>query len=247
MILRYLWMSGLGLVFLMISANSFGLMDQWIGPVWPVSKIQVFGKTQHVSQQTISAVTKKYINQSFFSFKVKALKKDLSGVPWIKSVSVRRQWPDTVRVVVREQEVLASWNGKYLINRQKELFESDELLADELVQIRGPEGMHAYLLDQSVILQRQFGQYGLRLASLTLSERRALELQLSNGVNFVFGRVHRVGESGSAISKFLTAYQHGLDAKMGRVKTVDMRYTNGFSVTWKEGRKNSNHNKIQSG
>ena len=229
---------------LFLAMNWLGIAKAWTPVIWPVTKIVVMGKMDHISPETMKGVTKKYLNEGFFSFDVDSLKADLLKLAWVKQVSVRREWPDQVKVMVQEQKAIASWNGKYLVNVQGQLFESDDLLPGEVVEISGPEGMHKYLLSQCQDLQSQFSDYGLRLAKLSLNQRRALEMQLGNGVNFVFGRVHGVNESGLAISKFLLAYSHGLSNKMNRVKTVDMRYTNGFSVRWRSERGKSNYRNL---
>lgn len=242
MMLRYTWYVGFCTVLLVVMLSWSGIARSWLPTFWPVTKVKVVGKIEHISPETMKKVTAKYLNTGFFGFDVESLKRDVQNLSWVKEVSVRRGWPDSVSIMVHEHKAVASWNDRYLINTQGELFESDDLLPGKVVDIRGPEGMHRSLLEQCQELQAQFGIHGLRLAKLSLNKRRALEMRLGNGVNFVFGRVHGVNESGSAISKFLLAYDHGLNAKMNQVKTVDMRYTNGFSVRWRLGRKKYKQN-----
>ncbi|MDH5324295.1 MAG: FtsQ-type POTRA domain-containing protein [Gammaproteobacteria bacterium] len=247
MVLRYTWYLGIGIVVTAVILNWTAATKDWVPVFWPVTKIKIVGDVSHVGEKTLEQTVGEYLNNGFFTTDVESLQESVQGLAWVESASVRRLWPDTIQINVEERQAVASWNGQYLISNHGELFESEDMLEGAVVQIRGPEGMHRYMLDQCQDLQVQFGKHGLELTHLTLNERRALEMRLANGVKFVFGRVHGINESGSVISKFLLAYQHGLKAKMDRIRTVDMRYTNGFSVRWRKEQRNNNQNHSISG
>lgn len=240
MVLRFVWYVGIGLVLTALILNWNTATKDWVPVLWPVTKIKIVGDVKHITANTLETAVSEYLNTGFFTTDVDALQDAVMGLSWVEKASVRRLWPDTVQVKIVERQAVASWNGKYLISDRGELFESDDLLEDSVVQIQGPDGMHHYMLEQCQDLQTQFGKYGLELTHLALNDRRALEMRVANGVRFVFGRVHSINESSSVISKFLLAYQHGLKAKMDRISTVDMRYTNGFSVRWRDEQRNNN-------
>lgn len=67
-----------------------------------------------------------------------------------------------------------------------------------------------------------------------LNERRALEVDLSNGIQIKFGRINASVDLFSAAARFLNAYEDSLKGQEEKISVVDLRYTNGFAVQWKK-------------
>ena len=73
----------------------------------------------------------------------------------------------------------------------------------------------------------------MRLTALSLDARGAWELRLDNGVTVRFGR-RQVDER---FERFLTVALHMICQRAADIAYVDMRYTNGFAVGWRSGRR----------
>jgi len=102
------------------------------------------------------------------------------------------------------------------------------------VNVSGPEGTQHLLMDHYFAIENLFRDVGLRIASVNINERRALEIVLTDGVQLLLGRVKNNEESVEEVQRFVNAYKGSLSPKFADVALVDLRYTNGLAVRWKQ-------------
>ena len=162
---------------------------------------------------------------------VHAVKLAAESVPWVDRASVRRVWPDTLVVEIEEQIPLAYWGSgtATLLNTRGEPFHPAAVPAG-LPRLGGPEGMEQVVAARYQTLSRQLAELNLAVVELQLSPRRAWALRLDNGLRLSLGR-----EAGpEALARFVTVYPQVLARQVERMQGVDLRYTNGFSVRWKD-------------
>lgn len=200
----------------------------------PFNTIQIYGELAWTDRDQLNQLVLDNIDGGFFSLNIKNLKKNLEDQAWIKSVAIRRVWPDVLQITANEQQPLAIWNGGAVINKQGELFDPlDQELPKYLVKVAGPEGSHQRLMDHYFAIEQPLLDVGLRVASLDINERRALQVILTNGVRLLLGRVRNEEESAEEVRRFVKAYKGMLSPKIGQIALVDLRYTNGLAVRWK--------------
>jgi cell division protein FtsQ len=70
----------------------------------------------------------------------------------------------------------------------------------------------------------------MQISRLELDERRALHLQLEGGVQLELGRV----STWQRLQRFARAYPAVFEGRMDKLQRVDLRYSNGFSVYWRQ-------------
>jgi cell division protein FtsQ len=80
-------------------------------------------------------------------------------------------------------------------------------------------------------VQPRLVEAGMRLASLTMDERGAWELQLENGVRLRLGRAH-IEER---FDRFMVAASRIVAARATEISYVDLRYSAGFAIGWRPG------------
>jgi len=212
----------------------------------PFRTIQVYGQLKWMDKDELNALVLKDIDGGFFSLNVDDLKQSLEKQPWIKTVAIRRAWPDVLQLTVTEQQPVAVWNNEFVINREGELFAPGaQQLPEYLVQVSGPSGMHQTLMAYYFALAAQAEDVGLRIAAISVNERRALQVILSNGIRLLLGRVRNTAESEEEMQRFIYAYKANLSPKLDHIQLVDLRYTNGLAVRWKQ-QSEKNQNQTQS-
>jgi cell division protein FtsQ len=72
---------------------------------------------------------------------------------------------------------------------------------------------------------------GLRLTALRLDPRGAWEMDLSNGVTVRLGRA----QVDQRTDRFIRVAAQVIAGRAADIAHVDMRYSNGFSIGWREG------------
>ncbi|MGA1730758.1 MAG: cell division protein FtsQ/DivIB, partial [Steroidobacteraceae bacterium] len=80
-------------------------------------------------------------------------------------------------------------------------------------------------------IQERLGHQGLRLKALTLDERGAWEMELTNGVLVRLGR----NQVDQRTERFIRVASQVIAGRAAEVSHVDMRYSNGFSIGWRNG------------
>lgn len=201
----------------------------------PFKSIQVFGELNWMDREKFNALILQKINGGFFSLDISELKTTLEDQPWIESVAIRRVWPDVLQITANEQQPVAVWNGEQVINDKGQLFAPlNQDLPRYLVKVSGPSGAHHMMMGHYFEIEKLLQGAGLKVASLTVNERRALQIILTDGVRLLLGRVRNVEQSAEEVQRFISAYDKTLSNRFDQVMLVDLRYTNGLAVRWKQ-------------
>lgn len=197
---------------------------------FPVTRLVVEGEFLKVTQQEVKGAVLPHLAAGFFGFDVTAVRDVVRALPWIDWVDVERQWPETVRVRVIEQQAIARWGGGGLINARGQLFEPEEATYPPgLPQLRGPVRSHGQVAEQYQRLARQLIMVKLRVTELHLDERRAWTAVMDNGLRLVLGRA----TDRARLQRFIRVYPKTLAMRVEQVEQVDLRYPNGFAVRWR--------------
>ena len=204
----------------------------------PIRAVQVKGEFRYLDQAELHAALGGPASGGFFNVDVRAVKQAAESLPWVDRASVRRIWPDTLRVTVVEQVPMARWRGDEgdtaLVNVRGELFAPAGVNAPELATLplfHAPDGAAETVAARYQRLSAPLAELGLSVRELGFDQRRAWRLRLDNGVQLLLGR----GGGEMVLERFVTAWPLALAARSEAIERVDLRYTNGFAVRWKPG------------
>jgi cell division protein FtsQ len=195
----------------------------------PIRKIRVQGALVHVNEAMLRNSVVDKVQGGYFNIDVAFLRKTVEQLPWVKTSAVRRVWPDTVVISVVEQQPLANWAKGGLVNIDGELFEpeaSNQL--KQLPMFSAPAGMQQSVTELYRDLSAQLAPLELHIVSLQLDERRAVQVQLHNGIELVLGREERLAR----LQRFVKVYNKTLAHHATRIRRIDLRYSNGMAVQW---------------
>lgn len=195
----------------------------------PLSKIVLQGDLQYVSTRDVqrSFARLEHIG-TFMSQDIDALQSSVQSIPWVAHASIRKQWPDTIKVFLTEHQVQAIWNGNALLDDDGIVFDGDiGVVKGEHVKLYGPDGSAPEVLNVWREYNAQFQNIGRNISSLLLNERRTWQIILDNGIRLELGK-----ESlDERIARFFLLYkQLGNDAD--KVSYIDLRYDTGAAVGW---------------
>lgn len=195
--------------------------------------VRVEGTLHYVSRPEIERAMSRFRNQSMVSLDLRQVKGLLEGHPWVREVSVRREWPNSLVIEVAEQVAIARWGERHLLNQNGEIF-TPEHLADKasLPTLSGPEGREREVMSQYQKFTQLLYPLGLRLASLELNGRGAWRFRLDNGVVVKVGK-NRVMEKMRRFAVFSPFLE-----QMAGIAAIDLRYQNGIAVSRREAEEN---------
>ena len=194
----------------------------------PIRQVHIEGEFLRLDTNRLQMLVTDKVRGGFFNIDVAAIRNTLMALPWVKDVSVHRAWPDGLRVVVNEQIAVVRWNETGLLNDQGHYFSPErDSFPEGLPVLEGPDESQKLMLERFKMLQQT---YGLSLVRLHLNERRAWEFELENNLRVVLGR----RDFENRIKRFVYVVINNLGEKLLQAKEIDMRYTNGFAVRWKQ-------------
>jgi cell division protein FtsQ len=241
---------GLGLAFflcVLMSLISIGwwlknaLMDQ---ENLPVNSVVISGEMPYTKREEVLTAMNNINLGNFFQVDVNEIQSKVSSLPWVYSVSVRKQWPNEVKIYVVDQTPVALWNGDFLLNQFGKAFQADNRkLTHPLPQFFGPEGSELLALENFTNLNDLLEYRNLAIDELVLSERFSWQLTLNDGVMLNLGREERV----KRVQRFMDVYplikahlEHESNQKNNNKKQlkqavdyIDLRYDTGLAVGWK--------------
>ena len=194
---------------------------------FPIQKIAVDGEFLNLKTTDVEELVSQAVVGGFFSLDVAYLRTKILNNPWIESVSVRRIWPDSIRVSIREQDPVAYWGKHALLNKEADIFAPVKLETNaNLANLDGPIGTEAAVLQRFRELKPIFDDLGIALQSLHMNERRSWTIGTADGVQIHLGRDNLAAK----IRRFKTAFKASLTNDWDSVARIDLRYTNGLTV-----------------
>lgn len=203
----------------------------------PIESVSVSGQFQRVAPADVERIVKQQVRGAgLLSVNLEAVRRSIHALPWVDAVSVQRAWPRGLRVLVIEQVAVARWGDTGLLNTRGELFSKDERhMPPELPELSGPEGKESEVAQRYLAAQSRLIPLGLRMTALRLDARGAWEFDLSDGVTVRLGR-RQIDER---FDKFINAAAKLVTQRGDDISYVDMRYTNGFAIGWRNGTSHS--------
>ena len=193
-------------------------------PLFPLKRVEVLGDLRHVTYQQVSFIVTREFKGNFFTLDLAQVGKGFQKLPWVRNVSLRRQWPDTLVVTLEEHAVLARWAGGGLVNTHGELFQAAS--NSELPVFNGPESNTREIAAVYRQFKDELAPIKLNPVNLTLSERRAWQVKLESGLILELGR----DQAAARLNKFVRAFDATIARMPHPVAYVDLRYPNGFAV-----------------
>lgn len=199
--------------------------------VLPIKNIQVRGSFTHVDAATVRAAVAPFITGNFLTVNVRRVQRVVQALPWVRHAEVRRAWPSAVHIGVTEQVAVAKWGEDALVNDAGEIFSpSHSSFPKDMATVQGPEGSGELVVTALRDMNGMLASLGLHIQGLVLDERRAWNLVLDNGMQVVLGRSDGYGR----LLKFVRFYRRAFHDRAEKVARVDLRYSNGFAVRWKQ-------------
>jgi cell division protein FtsQ len=194
-----------------------------------LSKIVIHGEPVNTKEDEIVAKIKALKANTFFDADVNLVQSKLIELPWVAQVSVRKQWPDTLRIYVTEHQAVAIWNQDLLLNAKGDIFQVPaHKFLNDLPMIYGPEGSENQAWKTFKTFKELFAINDIELSSLVLSERFSWQLWLKNGVKLDLGRK----DIALRVQRFIDLYPEIKNFSDKEVESVDLRYDTGLAVSW---------------
>lgn len=190
----------------------------------PLQSLRLEEKPQRVVEADVLQAARDGMRGNLVTVDIDQVRQSMEKLPWVRRVSVRREFPSVLTVHLEEHQVLARWNNGMLVNQQGEVFAAKT--EQDLPDFSGPEGTSSEVAANYKQFAQQLASVGLQMGQISLSPRNAWQLKLTNGVLLELGRE----DVAQRMERFVAVYPYSLAAVQDKLKYVDLRYRNGFAV-----------------
>ncbi|MBY6187795.1 cell division protein FtsQ/DivIB [Marinobacter hydrocarbonoclasticus] len=196
----------------------------------PIEEVALIGERRFTADQEVRDALHSLERWSLFTADVNQIRDALAALPWVDRVTVRREWPNRLRVFLVEQQPVAHWEGERWLNERAEAFTAPSREGLEaLPQLSGPEGSSGKVWEMWRQLSELLALNGHSGHSLSLSGRHAWQLVLDNGIALDLGRKDTLAR----VQRFIDVWPEL--QRDGRVpERVDLRYDTGLAVRWQQ-------------
>ncbi len=229
-----------GLLFLMmvlaIMVWSGWMVVGWMKDVHrlPLSRLVVTGHRYYTTNDDIrQAILSLGAPGTFMTQDVNVIQQQIERLPWIKQASVRKQWPDELKIHLVEYVPVARWNDLHMLDAGGKVFSvpAERMGNQAMPMLYGPEGgeqdvLAGYHAMNDVMVANKF-----QLKTVSMSARHSWQLTLADDTRLELGRDDRT----QRLQRFIGIYpvllqQARTDNK--RISYVDLRYDAGVAVGW---------------
>jgi cell division protein FtsQ len=83
---------------------------------WPVRWLEIDGAFERVSAEQIRASLVPVATGSYFTVNLGKIRDAAYRQPWVETAIVRKSWPDTISVNIKEFTPVAHWTGDHLLS-----------------------------------------------------------------------------------------------------------------------------------
>lgn len=209
-------------------------------PAFSIARIVVEGELVHNNAVTLRANVAPSLTGNFFTVDLAGARKAFELVPWVRTAEVRREFPNSLRVILKEHVAQAYWgpeNGTSMVNAMGEVFEANvgEVEREGLPRLQGPEGSASQVLAMFYALEPAFEPLQVEVDALTLRDRGSWVARLDNDAVIELGNgspeqvLQRAQRFVRTLAQVTGQYQRRADA----LEYADLRYPDGYALRLK--------------
>lgn len=217
----------LGLLLIGAMTSGAWAIAHW-EPRWlPVRIIEVEGELHHHSSRLLQEAIGMHVRGGILSTDLHEIQRAVEDLAWVRRASARRIWPDRLRVEVEEHRPIARWGRDGLVTADGIVFRpGDGMIPAGLPLLEGEDHRAPEVAKRYLQWRDQLMLVGHIIQALAVDPRGAWRLELVMGTEINLGT--------EAVDQRLARYIASaaqLEAA-GQPLVVDLRYSNGFAVTW---------------
>ena len=180
-----------GIVFLLAVLCTV-LVSGWMILGWmddaqrlPLSKLVVTGERHYTRNDDIrQSILALGAPGTFMTQDVNIIQSQIERLPWIKQASVRKQWPDELKIHLVEYVPIARWNDQHMMDVDGNSFSvpTDRAKEQNLPLLFGPEGSESEVLQGYRDMGQVLAKDKFTLKEAAMTARRSWQLTLNNGI-----------------------------------------------------------------
>jgi len=218
-------------IFIVIPISTYYLILNKSSVLFPIKEVYIDGDLKYLDQDQLKADIASYTKTGFFTIDLKKISQLLQDDHWVSEVSVRRIWPSSVLVKIKERTPKAKLNKNSFFDEKGDIFKPLHIPNIDILQIHDLSDDPEKLFFIANQVNGKFIENGLFLKGITKTKLGIIELELTDFKQIILGEEQNFQDN---LARFLNSYQAVLKSFWFKVTKVDLRYIDGFAVRFNE-------------
>lgn len=194
-------------------------------PIFMLKEVSVSGINNNDEEyKQIDSIIRKEVTGSFFTVDLDKISIEFEKLPWVRTATIRRHWPQGLEIVLEEHVALARRSNLVLVNTHGEVFNA--VTNKWLPEFTGPIESSQEVAQQYVVFKKLLKPLQQNIIRIDFSPRRAWRIHTENGIVLDLGRE----QIETRLELYVSVYDHLVSLVKKKVTHIDLRYPNGFSV-----------------
>lgn len=213
-----------------------------------IDQLKLTGQFTYLTPEEVQSVVHEEPLGNFFSIELGEIKQRIEGMAWVKHADVRREWPHTLSIRIREHRPVMRWasvvseseNSIGKKSRDQWVSSSGDVISldkplqqHSAITLKGTEHDAKQLLTKALAWQKQLSTSKLAIREVSLSASQSWTLTLAKfgeqGPQ-VFELMLGTVNTEQRLQRFQTLFDTRLFRVEGGLVKVDARYPDGLAV-----------------
>ncbi|CAA2929159.1 Cell division protein FtsQ [Arsenophonus endosymbiont of Bemisia tabaci Q2] len=171
-----------GMIFFLIVLSTI-IWSGWMVLNWmkdvnrlPIPKLVITGERLYTRDDNVrKAILALGMLGTFMTIDINAIQNQIKTMPWIRQVTLRKQWPDELKIHLVEYKPYAKWNDTFFINAEGSFFSLPALLnvKGNFLMLYGPQGSQKEVLEMYRVMEQKLAPHNFSIKSVSMTARRA--------------------------------------------------------------------------
>jgi len=198
---------------------------------FPITNVQLFVDQPYMDTIRLKQLVSSELRGNFFTLSLTPIVQKLLTNDQIKTVSVKRVWPNALSIYIDGYEPLAFFNQDSVITTDGYVFKTPKNLKMPLeVYLQGPTDRAQDMVQYLKLFNKILTPLKVTIKDFKLDDSALATLTLSNNIKLVLGD----HDFGQRLNQFVKLYSKIIGKCLASVESVDLRYSNGLAVKWND-------------
>lgn len=213
----------------------------WIGQkiqnpnTFPIRHVNIIDNSHRINHAQLQEIITPFLLHGILLLESKKLKEALEKIAWTQDVVIQKKLPDTLLIQIIERTPIAKWNNISLLDTTGNIFpitlQENQKNTDfnTLPALFGNDTQQTIAWNDYQTVSQALTPLSLTIKSFTLSPNGLCLVDLANGIHLILNEK----SLNQDIAQFAAVYPNTCQSKEKNIDTIDLRYSNGFAIKWK--------------
>ena len=190
--------------------------------VYPIEEVEITSTSSNYDTEKINDIVASIQGQDLLSLDISDIKRSIRSDDWIRDVEIKKSFPDTLEIIIISQKPFAIYNAKIMMI-DGTIIESPSLPLDLPIIIDytndSVNSMNIMILTDKLLQKIDLDIKQVEIHNSLIKVFTSTNILISDRVNYEVN-----------LNRLVLTFQDLKKLFKREIKSIDMRYSNGFAI-----------------